>query len=137
MTNPAQLPKKSLWSVDGGKLTLSFHEGQARAWKSQRRFIFVLAGTQGGKTSWGPWWLWREIQRTARKGELNDYLATAGFEETGIVTGTVFALTVLIFRRGIWGTVRLAAERLSARRRRAGAPEPSPDEEPNGQPVRA
>ena len=69
--------------------------------------------------------------------ELNDYLATAGFEETGIVTGAVFALTVLIFRRGIWGTVRLAAERLSARRRRAGAPEPSPDEEPNGQPVRA
>lgn len=69
--------------------------------------------------------------------ELNDYLATAGFEETGIVTGTVFALTVLIFRRGIWGTVRLAAERLSAPRQRAGAPEPSPDEEPNGRPVRA
>jgi branched-chain amino acid transport system permease protein len=69
--------------------------------------------------------------------ELNDYLATAGFEETGIVTGTVFALTVLIFRRGIWGTVRLAAGRLSSRRERITAPERSPDEKPNGEPVRA
>ena len=69
--------------------------------------------------------------------ELNDYLATAGFEETGIVTGTVFAVTVLIFRRGIWGTVRLAAGHLSARRGRTGAPEPSPDEETDGAPVRA
>lgn len=23
--------------------------------------MFVYAGTQSGKTSWGPWWLWREI----------------------------------------------------------------------------
>jgi branched-chain amino acid transport system permease protein len=69
--------------------------------------------------------------------ELNDYLATAGFEETGIVTGTVFALTVLVFRHGIWGTVRLAAGRLSARRRRTTEPERSPDEKPNGEPVRA
>ncbi|MGV3723809.1 MAG: terminase large subunit domain-containing protein, partial [Actinomycetota bacterium] len=37
--------------------------------------MFVLAGTQSGKTSWGPWWLWREIQRTAKAGEQNDYLA--------------------------------------------------------------
>ena len=37
------------------------HLGQAKAWNSRKRFVFVLAGTQGGKTSWGPWWLWREI----------------------------------------------------------------------------
>lgn len=66
---------RNLWKVSEGKLTLSFHRGQARAWKADRRFVFVLAGTQSGKTSWGPWWLWREIDRTAKSGELNDYLA--------------------------------------------------------------
>jgi len=54
-----------------GKLTLDLHWGQAKAWQSEKRFIFVLAGTQGGKTSFGPWWLWREIQRHGR----GDYLA--------------------------------------------------------------
>ncbi len=52
----------SLWQLNAdGQLSLHFHPGQARAWNSRRRFVFVLSGTQGGKTSWGPWWLWREI----------------------------------------------------------------------------
>jgi hypothetical protein len=46
-----------------GKLRLHLHRGQWRAWESQRRFVLVLAGTQSGKTSFGPLWLWREIQR--------------------------------------------------------------------------
>lgn len=45
-----------------GKLRLNFHPGQERAWDSQRRFVTILSGTQGGKTSFGPIWLWREIQ---------------------------------------------------------------------------
>lgn len=44
------------------KLRFNFHPGQMRAWESLKRFILVLAGTQGGKTSWGPIWLWREIK---------------------------------------------------------------------------
>lgn len=68
---------QSLYRIEDGHLRLSFHEGQARAWKSERRFTFVLAGTQSGKTSWGPWWLWREIQR----GGAGDYLAvTASYD---------------------------------------------------------
>lgn len=47
---------------DGG-LSLDFHPGQWAAWDSARRFVVVLAGTQGGKTSFGPHWLYREIQR--------------------------------------------------------------------------
>lgn len=39
------------------------HAGQWRAWNSERRFIGVIAGTQSGKTSFGPHWLYREIQR--------------------------------------------------------------------------
>jgi len=47
------------------------HAGQKRAWNSERRFPFVIAGTQGGKTSFGPWWLYREIQSRGP----GDYLA--------------------------------------------------------------
>ncbi len=72
----------SLWTVENGRVRLKPHSGQERAWKSRRRFVMVLAGTQGGKTSFGPWWLDREIQRTADpNGETNDYLAvTASFD---------------------------------------------------------
>ncbi len=66
-----------LWKRDGATLNLHFHRGQTRAWKSERRFVFVLAGTQGGKTSWGPFWLHREIQRCGG----GDYLAvTANYD---------------------------------------------------------
>ena len=46
---------------DEVKLRLNFHAGQWRGWESEARFTFLLAGTQGGKTSYGPWWLFREI----------------------------------------------------------------------------
>lgn len=48
-----------------------------RAWNSEKRFVTVLAGTQSGKTSWGPIWLKREIDRRGR----GDYLAvTASYD---------------------------------------------------------
>lgn len=62
---------KTLYEVKEGKLTLHLHEGQTRVWDSQARFIFMLAGTQGGKTSLGPWWLWKTIQELGS----GDYLA--------------------------------------------------------------
>src|SRR5258707_6472484 len=46
-----------------GELKFNFHPGQLCAWDSDKRFILVLAGTQGGKTSFGPVWLQREILR--------------------------------------------------------------------------
>lgn len=59
-----------LTEVENGRLNLTLHAGQAKAWRSERRFTFVVAGTQGGKTSFGPHWLFREMQR---KGP-GDYL---------------------------------------------------------------
>lgn len=47
---------------DGG-MSLNFHAGQWQAWDSGKRFVIVLAGTQGGKTSFGPHWLYREIRQ--------------------------------------------------------------------------
>lgn len=65
---------KELVEVNGdGKLTLNFHPGQAKAWASNKRFVFVLAGTQSGKTSFGGWWLWREIKEHGA----GDYLAVS------------------------------------------------------------
>jgi len=37
---------------------------------------------------------------------LEDQLASSGFEGVGIITGSVFMIVVLLFRRGVWGTVR-------------------------------
>lgn len=72
---------QTLWTLDpiNGKISLDFshHRGQARAWKSSARFIFVIAGTQGGKTSFGPWWLWREI---GLKGGGDYIAATSSFD---------------------------------------------------------
>ena len=54
-----------------GKATVHLHPGQLRAWRSKRRFVFIIASTQGGKTCFVPWWLAREIKQ---KGP-GDYLA--------------------------------------------------------------
>src|SRR4051812_38291451 len=40
---------------------VNLHPGQMRAHKSAARFVIVTAGTQGGKTWYGPHWLLREI----------------------------------------------------------------------------
>jgi hypothetical protein len=60
-----------LYHIEGEKLRVELHPGQTKAWESKRRFVFVLAGTQGGKTSFMPVWLDREIQEKGR----GDYLA--------------------------------------------------------------
>lgn len=56
---------------NGDKLTINLHPGQVKAHDSLKRFIFIIAGTQSGKTSYLPVWLEREIQQ---KGN-GDYLA--------------------------------------------------------------
>jgi catechol 2,3-dioxygenase-like lactoylglutathione lyase family enzyme len=67
----------NLWRIENDEARLSLHEGQAAAWNSKRRFVFVLAGTQGGKTSFGPWWLWNELKERGQ----GDYLAvTSSFD---------------------------------------------------------
>lgn len=66
----------NLWKIKNGKLVLPFHYGQTQAWDSLKRFIFILAGSQSGKTSYLPWWLWREIKQTFSTDGNNDYIAT-------------------------------------------------------------
>lgn len=61
--------------TDDGGLSLDFHPGQWELWDCDKRFIFGLAGTQGGKTSFIPSWLHREIYHPAIGRGSGDYLA--------------------------------------------------------------
>src|SRR6266511_3494166 len=79
--------------------------------------------------------LWGAALGAALVVQLEDVLATAGFDGTGIVTGAVFVAVVLLFRRGMWGTATLWLSRLRTapfwrRGRRTGAPPAPPDEQP-------
>ena len=67
----------TLYRVEGGKVVLTPHYGQSKVWQSLARYVFMIAGTQGGKTSFGPWWLWRETQLRGQ----GDYIAaTASYD---------------------------------------------------------
>lgn len=67
----------NLWRLEKQQARIALHPGQGKAWQSARRFVFIIAGTQGGKTSFGPWWLWREIKAHGA----GDYLAvTASYD---------------------------------------------------------
>lgn len=71
----------NLWTIQNEQLQLNFHPGQLKAWDSLRRFIFILAGTQAGKTTFIRFWLHREILRTMDPQGHNDYLAvTANYD---------------------------------------------------------
>lgn len=69
-------PDLALYEVDRARwvVYLNLHEGQMRAWESDARFTFMLAGTQGGKTSFLPWVLARWILADETGG---DWLAVA------------------------------------------------------------
>lgn len=61
------------FEIQDGVLRWLLHPGQIRIMASESKYIFATAGTQSGKTSVAPLWLWREIQR---RGE-GDYLAVS------------------------------------------------------------
>jgi branched-chain amino acid transport system permease protein len=49
---------------------------------------------------------------------LEDYLASAGIQGIGLITGTIFVVIVLLFRHGVWGTGRNLVRRFVLERRR-------------------
>lgn len=52
---------RELYTVENGELIVSLHPGQEEAYNALERIILVLAGSQGGKSEFGPVWLFREI----------------------------------------------------------------------------
>jgi len=90
-----------LAGVAGGIFAIShgFASLQELYWTTSGKV--VLIAVLGGIGT-----LWGGILGAALVVLLEDYLASSGFEGTGIITGAVFVVVVLLFRRGIWGTAR-------------------------------
>jgi hypothetical protein len=64
------------WIDEKNQCHFNFHAGQSQVYRCDRRFVLMLAGSQSGKTAFGPIWLLREIQKRGP----GDYLAvTASF----------------------------------------------------------
>ena len=87
--------------------------------------VVIMTVLGGIGTLWGP------ILGAILLVLLEDQLATAGFNGINLVTGLVFVLVVLLFRRGILGTVR----HLLLRRRDGRVPDPEPGVEPASAPA--
>lgn len=100
---------RDLWVLEGNKLRVELHPGQTRAYDSKRRSIFIIAGTQSGKTSFVPIWLDREIEQNGR----GDYLA---------VTATYDLFKLKFFPEmeryfcGLWGWKYHASDRVIYRK---------------------
>jgi branched-chain amino acid transport system permease protein len=77
--------------------------------------VVVMNILGGMGTLWGP------VLGAGIIVVLEDYLATAGIDAVGVVTGAIFVVTVLVFRRGIWGTARRLIPRRSTREARPPA----------------
>src|SRR5215207_6309245 len=87
--------------------------------------VVIMTVLGGIGTLWGP------IIGAALLVLLEDQLATAGYDGINLVTGLVFVVVVLLFRRGILGTVR----HLLLRRRDRRIPDPEPGGEPASAPA--
>jgi branched-chain amino acid transport system permease protein len=61
--------------------------------------------------------LWGGVVGAALLVRLEDWLSFSGVEQSGLVTGAIFVLVVLLFRRGLVGTALALWRRLLARRR--------------------
>jgi len=82
-------PTPFKWIDNDGLVQFELHEGQQRAWLSEKREIAMLSGTQGGKTAFGPLWLRREIENCGP----GDYL---------VVTATYKLLDLKLLPEFMW-----------------------------------
>lgn len=62
--------------------------------------------------------LWGGVLGAAVLVRLEDWLSFSGFGAIGLVTGGLFVLVVLLFRKGLWGSASVLALRWLARRHR-------------------
>ncbi|SNT55639.1 branched-chain amino acid transport system permease protein [Asanoa hainanensis] len=64
--------------------------------------------------------LWGGVLGAGLLVRLEDWLSFSGFEAVGLVTGGLFVVVVLVFRRGLWGTAAELLRRRSGLRRVRG-----------------
>ncbi len=102
-----------LAGLGGGLYALShqFVSLDAVHWTtSGKAVVIVVLGGIG--TLWGP------VLSTALVVRLEDVLSQAHFEQVQLITGGIFVVVVLVFRRGIWGSAVQFLRWLAARRGR-------------------
>lgn len=90
-----------LAGIAGGVYAVShgFASLQEVYWTTSGKVVVMnILGGMG--TLWGP------VLGAGIIVVLEDYLATAGIDAIGVITGAIFVVTVLVFRRGIWGTAK-------------------------------
>lgn len=93
---------RELYRIDPktGDIILDMHYYQGLAYNSKARFTFIIAGSQSGKTSFGPWWLKNQIygddEHPGRGG--GDYIAATS-------TFDMFKLKMLPETRQVFETV--------------------------------
>jgi branched-chain amino acid transport system permease protein len=66
--------------------------------------------------------LWGGVLASALVVRLQDVLSLAHFEQVGLITGGIFVVVVLVFRKGIWGTTAALIQRVPVPGRRRGSP---------------
>lgn len=114
-----------LAGLAGGIFAIShgFVSLQEVAWQTSGKVVLITV--LGGIGT-----LWGAIVGAVVIVLLEDKLASSGFDGIGIITGSVFIIVVLLFRRGVWGTVSdFVARRTGGTA--DGSPPPD-DEEPVG-----
>ena len=96
----------------GGVFAIShgFASLEGVAWQTSGKVV-LLAVLGGIGTLWGA------LAGSAVVVSLEDQLATSGFNGTGIILGAIFVVVVLLFRRGIFGSLLLLIDRLLHRHR--------------------
>lgn len=94
----------------GGVFSVShgFASLQELAWQTSGKVVLITV--LGGIGT-----LWGGPLGAAVVVLLEDQLASSGFEGIGIITGSIFILIVLLFRKGIWGSVADLVARLRSR----------------------
>ncbi|MQA63250.1 MAG: branched-chain amino acid ABC transporter permease [Actinophytocola sp.] len=90
-----------LAGLAGGVYAIShgFASLQEVYWTTSGKVV-VMTILGGMGTLWGP------VLGAGVIVTLEDFLATAGIDANRVLMGAIFVITVLLFRRGVWGTVR-------------------------------
>jgi branched-chain amino acid transport system permease protein len=96
----------------GGLFAIShgFASLQEVAWQTSGKVVLITV--LGGIGT-----LWGALAGSAVVVSLEDQLATSGFNGTGIILGGIFVVVVLLFRRGLFGSLLTLVERLVHRPR--------------------
>jgi len=71
------------------KREIRLHQHQGEVWNSTKRFNWMIAGTGGGKTWFGPYWARREIERYPN--------------DAGMIVGPSYRM---LYRNALYGTVQ-------------------------------